>query len=228
MYYRRHKSTGAQIKTRAVLVLLCIVAIVLALDLQFGALIEEMAVVQARIIGSRAINEAVVEVLAQQDVDYSALVTLSSDGQGNVSSLESDIVRINKLKADITNEVTRKLGEYENRTVGIPLGTLLGIDMLTGRGPDIQLQLKMYGSVVTDITGQFEEAGINQTRHQIVCSVQTNVSVILPGFSASTPIDSSFAIAETVIVGEVPDSYTTVNGDMADAIGLVNDYANNQ
>ena len=54
----------------------------------------------------------------------------------------------------------------------------------------------------------FSAAGINQTRHQILLSVDVYTSILRPGFTASTKVSNEIAVAETVIVGSVPETYT--------------------
>ena len=54
----------------------------------------------------------------------------------------------------------------------------------------------------------FTAAGINQTKHQIRLVVDVSVSILLPGFTTGTRVRNSFTVAETVIVGTVPESYT--------------------
>ena len=38
--------------------------------------------------------------------------------------------------------------------------------------------------------------------------MDVSVSVLLPGFRTATKVSNSFIVAETVIVGTVPDTYT--------------------
>lgn len=192
-------------------------------DIQLRPLITRMSASQAKIVASKAVNEAVDDVLGRESLDYADLVTLVSSGD-DVSAMKTDIVKINRLKTEIAASVQEKLKEYESRTIKIPLGTLLGVDLLTGRGPKIQLRISLYGDVVTNISSQFEDAGINQTRHQLMCDVKTGIAVIIPGYNSYTEVTTNFSIAETVIVGGVPNSYTNVNGDKSDIVGKINDY----
>ena len=50
------------------------------------------------------------------------------------------------------------------------------------------------------------DAGINQTRHQILLDVTVAVEILLPGSTLNTEIGAQIPVAETVIVGTVPDT----------------------
>ena len=82
------------------------------------------------------------------------------------------------------------------------------------------MKIQLYGNVTSRLRSEFEGAGINQTRHMIICDVRVGVSAILPGCSSYTEVESSFTVSETVLPGRVPDSYTNVetNKDLYDDI----------
>ena len=69
------------------------------------------------------------------------------------------------------------------------------------------------------------DAGINQTKHQIVLHVEVVVSILMPGYTTSTTVESSLAVAETVIVGSVPETYTYFHSSSMED---VQDYVTNQ
>ena len=73
------------------------------------------------------------------------------------------------------------------------------------------MKIELYGSVNAELKSSFEDAGINQTRHRIICNVKVGVSAIIPGCSSYTEVENSFTVSETVLLGEVPDSFTQVN-----------------
>ena len=80
-------------------------------------------------------------------------------------------------------------------------------------GPKISSKISLCGSVITDITSEFDSSGINQTIHRIVVKINSDVSVMLPSFTTTVNVNTSICIAETVIVGIVPNtSAQIVNG----------------
>jgi hypothetical protein len=85
--------------------------------------------------------------------------------------------------------------------------------LLAGRGPLITVKMQSVGSSTARLVNRFTSAGINQTKHQILLNVDVYVSILLPGFTTATKVSNSFTVAETVIVGSVPDSYTYFDSD---------------
>ena len=73
--------------------------------------------------------------------------------------------------------------------------------------------MESVGSSEANFRNAFTSAGINQTKHQIILTVDVSVSILLPGFRTATKVSNSFIVAETVIVGTVPDTYTYFSTD---------------
>ena len=211
MRYQKHRVSGDVIKKRLRIAAVCTVAVIVAVCVKLRPIFKEMTAVQAEYISNKAINEAAEEVLARENISYDDLISLNLLEDGTVSSMTSNIQEMNKFKTKISDEVQKKMLEYQDREISIPIGTLTGIDILSGRGPRIKMKIQLYGNVTADLQSTFEGAGINQTRHQIICNVNVSVSAILPGCSSYTNVKSSFAVSETVLLGEVPESYTSVD-----------------
>ena len=115
----------------------------------------------------------------------------------------------NRLQSAITKDILDRLGQVSEMDLTIPLGTLTGSALLVGRGPSLSVRMQSLGSCSAHFENQFDQAGINQTTHRIILCVEVNMSqFLLPGFQTSTQVDASFSVAETVIVGDVPESYT--------------------
>jgi len=68
--------------------------------------------------------------------------------------------------------------------------------------------MQSVGSSTANLRNEFTSSGINQTRHQIIMDVDVRISVLLPGCVTSVPVSQSFSVAETVLVGAVPENYT--------------------
>ncbi len=86
----------------------------------------------------------------------------------------------------------------------------------------IRFTVVPLGSAQADFGSSFASVGINQTIHKISLNVRAEVSILLSGESIGAQIETQVDVAETVIVGRVPDSYTTVEdttgGKMTDDI----------
>lgn len=158
-----------------------------------------------------AVHYGVEQVLAREGVQYGELVTVRRDAEGHVLSAEANVAEINLLKSKVVNEVTKRLVNCEKQKISIPLGNLIGGSFFTGRGPFLPLTIHTGGSVIATLDDAFTDAGINQTCHSIYMKMTVMMTVLLPMERRSLELETQFLISETVIVGEVPDSYTNMD-----------------
>ena len=193
-------------------------------DLSFRPVVETINAYQCHETVSRIINQAILAELERGGVEYSELVNLSTNNDGEVISVESNIVNINRLKTEIAERIEREVERLANINIEIPIGTLLGIQLLHGRGFNVGMSVKPFGYTTTSIISEFTNAGINQTLHRIVIEISTSVDAVIPGISTRVPVTTAIVAAETVIVGRVPDAYTHVVTQTDDIAGLINDF----
>ena len=220
---RAGRRYGARL--RAAFFLLLLLGCCAAVDAHIRPVIQSMAAYQAKVYATRILNEAVEAQLAGESPSYRELVSLSTGDDGKINAVQTDVVRLNLLKAALTNAATDRLEELEQQTVLVPLGTLLGWQVLSGRGPLVEFRLLPAGYVRSSLSHRFDAAGINQTRHQIMLRLDASIIAVLPGYTTSTEVSTDFLLAETVIVGTSPDSFTQVlTGDDQSIDQLIADY----
>lgn len=186
----------------------CILTVTLVCASHLKTLLSDLAV--TRISGSvnRLVVLAVNDAINSGDIQYGNLITFEKDNDGKITALQSNIAEFNRLQAFITQDILRRLGESSETILSIPLGTLMGSALLAGRGPSFRIKMQTAGSCSARFENQFADAGINQTTHRILLYVDVSMSILLPGFRTYTKVSNSFSVAETVIVGAVPESYT--------------------
>lgn len=211
MRYQKHRGDPTVLKWRLKIGVILALLLLVAVNLRVRPLLKRMTAQQAAYVTNLAINEAAQEVLARDDIAYHQFMTIRTLDDGTVSSMSADIREMNKFKTALSKAIQAKLGEHCEREVSVPLGTLTGVDLLSGRGPRIRMKIELYGSVNANLKSSFEDAGINQTRHRMICDVDVGVSAIIPGCSSYTDVTGSFTVSETVLLGDVPDSYTSVD-----------------
>ncbi|MDF2632709.1 MAG: yunB [Caproiciproducens sp.] len=199
------------IRWKAVIMIVLCFAFIIVLDSQFRPIIKSITTNQARIKSVDTINSVITDELNKNAISYNDLVSVERDNSGKVLAITTQIVKMNELKASIITNVQKKLGESGHTDVGVPLGTLLGNDFLHGYGPNVPLRLTLSGNVNADFKSSFESAGINQTRHQIYLNIHTSVYSFIPGFDTTTEVETNVPIAETIIVGEVPQMVANIN-----------------
>lgn len=190
----------------------CIIMLLYAflfVDRQIRPTVEALSEVQARVIGTQSINDGVNETLAE-GIEYDDLIDIMKDEQGNITLMQANTVAINKLSSTITKNVQKKMEVVSKRRLEIPLGNIIGSQVLSSYGPKLTIKITPAGSILVDFYTEFDEAGINQTIHRIYIKVKTQVQIIAPLSSKPVDIISSVPVAETVIVGRVPQQYINV------------------
>lgn len=172
--------------------------------------IKRVAESRANSVATQFINTAVNEQLTKMDLEYQDMVELERDEQGNILAVRTRMAAVNRFQTEISLAVQAAIDTYGAQRLNIPLGTLTGAALLDSRGPDVPLSITMTGSMDTVITSSFEEAGINQTRHQLLLTVSADTCAAVPWYGISTRVEVEFILTETVLVGKVPESYTHV------------------
>ncbi|MCL2084873.1 MAG: sporulation protein YunB, partial [Oscillospiraceae bacterium] len=173
--------------------------------------VEQVAGAYIRNLASQAVNRAVTDIITDMGVSYDDLIRFEKDNLGRVTALRTDIVTANRVKAGIHTQALENIGALAASDIRIPLGTLLSGDLVVGRGPKIPIRLVPIGSVDVAFTNEFGAAGINQALHRIMINISTNISVMLPGSYTDQEVLVEVCVAETVIVGAVPDAYATLD-----------------
>jgi len=157
---------------------------------------------------NRCVTEAVNDAVNRGAFRYDSLIVFEKDNEGQITALETDMAEMNRLQAEVVADVLERVSGVSASELSIPVGTLTGTPLLAGRGPRIPIKMEFTGSSTARFDNDFTEAGINQTKHRILLYVDVSVSILLPGFSTYTKVSNSFTVAETVIVGSVPQNYT--------------------
>ena len=171
-------------------------------------ILTSLATVRVANTVTRIVNAAVNETVYEGNVDYDSLMALEKDNDGRIVAVKSNMAEFNRLQSAILANVLERMSEVDTRELSIPVGTLTGSPLLAGRGPAVKVRMQSVGTPSAHFENAFTDAGINQTRHRIMLVVDVSVGILLPGFSTGTRVSNSFAVAETVIVGVVPESYT--------------------
>jgi sporulation protein YunB len=193
---------------RLIIVGMILIIAVVVSDMYIRPIVQKAGTYQSQVIAVRIINQAIDDEVSQYN--YSDLVKLSHDEGGNIVSIESNMNSINRLKARVTQLINDEISTIEQSDLSIPLGSISGVNMLYGRGPSVPVRLTPRGYAAVNMISRFTSAGINQTLHQITLTVSVDISAIIPGYTTSVTVDTEFIVAQTVIVGYVPDSYTHI------------------
>lgn len=202
MYYRRKRP-----KSGLFIVPVIIAFVIITLSVVFfRKLTTQVAVSDAVDLINRAVNDAVRDVISGGDYDLSYFAEFSKDESGNITAISGNMAHINEISTTILNRV---MESAENGTleVGIPLGNLLGINLLSGKGPDINVDIVMLTSSRADYKSIIQSAGINQSEYKLVLEITIDIDVLVPWSIESATTVNEVIVADTVIVGKVPETY---------------------
>lgn len=201
-------------KARKILILLLtlalLIVLVIRIDGRLRVLINNYGQSKAAILSNSVINATVYNYLEENDIKYTNLIKINTDETERVTSVEFDTVELTKLKAGVISKIQNNINKQDSVLMNVPLGSLTGNQFLNNKGPSIDIELKLSSAVYSKISSKFTSAGINQTLHQITLTISTNVFLIMPWYRTSGNYQTEYILAETVIVGEVPDAYTNV------------------
>lgn len=216
MYYRRrrkpnyvHSEDKGRHKRRSKLgmlfplMLLCLAG---AISWFLGNLTTQMAVSDATDIVTKTVNDSINEVIGRGVYGFDYFVTLEKDAEGNVSAISSDMSHINTLSTEILNSVIESTDNGVIEIV-IPAGNLSGLNLLLNKGPDVKVDIIMLTSSRVDFRNEVVSCGINQAKYQLVLEVTIDIDILVPWGTESATTVTEVIVADTVVVGKVPNTY---------------------
>ncbi len=186
-----------------------------AVNCQLRPMLETVAANQAVNLMTKAIDRAVDDCLTQSGMGYNDFVTVVTDDSGKVTSLTGNTAAASRFRRQVTEAVIDAIQGLDEKDLGVPLGNLTGQLLLSGVGPSVRVKVYSVGSVTANYSNSFTAAGVNQTHHQINLSIDAAVNLFLPGEVFPVNLSSTVCVAETVIVGETPDTYLNLDQSAA-------------
>ncbi|MDD7515634.1 sporulation protein YunB [Ruminococcus flavefaciens] len=171
--------------------------------------VRPLARLQAKHFAEKTANEiiekSVSEYLKNNRFTYSDFAAVLYDEKKRIASVETIPYTINKVQSDLTLLINKELDKTGKRSANIAVGSLTNSYMLTGKGPKIRIRVSPIGVADVRLKSDFIEAGINQTRHRISAVITVKMSSSVPLYSFETSSDFEFILAESILIGNVPD-----------------------
>lgn len=171
--------------------------------------VRPLARLQAKHFAEKTANEiiekSVSEYLKTNRFTYSDFAAVLYDEKKRIASVETIPYTINKVQSDLTLLINKELDKTGKRSANIAVGSLTNSYMLTGKGPKIRIRVSPIGVADVRLKSDFIEAGINQTRHRISAVITVKMSSSVPLYSFETRSDFEFILAESILIGNVPD-----------------------
>lgn len=218
-FRKRHTFSVAK---RWFVVLLCLCFILACCFISVKPFVFTYAKSEAETIILNAANQAVLNILDENNISYSDISNVSRDAEGIITGIEIDVEKVNRLKSEISGELSKIVSANNKYDLYIPIGTLFGNEYTTGYGPKIKFKMQLTETAILDFESKFEAAGINNVLHQIIIKIDVKASVLMMGVTEGFSVSTTAIAAQTVIAGTVPDSFTNVieypNNDLADEV----------
>ena len=196
------------------ILLLALVFVVafLMLRSRYRDVIRELAQTQVENTTSDLANDAIAKQIADGIIQYDRIVYFEKDLDGRITALKTNMSEVNRLKTDILNIINDEILALDPSDIGIPLGSFFLPEFLSGKGPSIPVHILTIRNSDASFYSDFSQAGINQVLHQLNMLVSVDVSILVLGQTSSFTINSEVVVAETVIVGDVPDTFLQTGG----------------
>ena len=181
-----------------------------AFDIYIKPTLVRLISYQCQLTAERIISNAVFGHVGNELNSYKDIVSFTFDNSGRISALNTDQNKINSLKSLINESINNEIDSISDETVSISIGSLSGISYFYGMGKELQFHVEPKGKADTKLVSKFKSAGINQTIHSIVLEVSVALTPVIAGFGEEVKVDTNLIISQTVLIGEVPDSYSNI------------------
>lgn len=205
-----------RILRRVVFLAMVAACVVLAVFLlfrgQYRQLIRELACTRITNATSDLINDAIAAQIDNGSIAYDRIVYFEKDLNGKITALKTNIGEVNRLKTQTLAQINEEILDMDADSVGIPLGSLILPELFSGFGPQIPVQVLTIRNSDANFSSDFTQAGINQTRHTLHMEVLVDVAVLVLGQTESFTVSTDVVVAETIIIGDVPDTFLQTGG----------------
>ena len=214
-YQERYKKR----KRRKARILLLIFLSVFSLSLTYLFCVVNPVVIEATrhsifSLSTSAVSDAVYDVLEEENLSYNDLVEIEYSSDNAVSVISLKTIKLNMIARRFYQVAQVYLDRMGDTGVDVALGTFTGIPFMSGLGPKINLKLVSIGAMTSTFKNYFMSAGINQTNHSVFIELYASVSLILPAYSATIDSVTEVLVAESVIIGDVPQVYFGDNANL--------------
>lgn len=181
-------------------------ALLVLFRIKFHETIRSLAETQVKNSTSDLINDAIDKQIDVGNIQYDRIVYFEKDLNGKITALKTNMSEVNRLKTSILNIINDEILAMDTTDLGIPLGSLILPEMMSGRGPHIPVQILSISNSDASFESYFTEAGINQTLQKLTMNISVDVAILVLGKAENFTVSSQVVVAETIIVGQVPDT----------------------
>lgn len=202
-----------RIRLACILTGLALIASVLLIRFRYEPALEELAVRQVQNVTAAIVNEAISDALGQGSISYNGLIMTEKTPDGRIAALTADMREVNRLKLEILDAIGERMSDVSAEALGVPLGSVVLPLLFSGKGPMVPIRYSAIRYSDASLENEFSQAGINQTLHRIILKVEISVTVMLPTGTKDVKTETNMVVAQTVIVGDVPQTVISMTGE---------------
>lgn len=188
------------------LLLLVFTLLFIITDYRIRPQVVTLAKYKVQSMVTQAANQAIIEQMEQSPLSYGDLITVQRNQNDEITLLSYNALEVNRLKSQITSTVLSKVQMMDKAHIYIPIGSITNLDFLNNKGPRLHFVVTPAAFVETDIESEFDTTGINQVNHRIFIVLKIKASALIPNFSTDVDFKTRVCVAQTVIVGKVPEN----------------------
>lgn len=193
------------------IILLLLFTSLLYIDFKIKASLIQIAKAKVQVSGAKAVNQVVNEKIVS-NIEYKDIVYIHKDERGRIVLIQPNTIMLNQIMSTTVVAISESLERLQEDSIEIPMGQITGSNLLAGYGPAMKVRIIPSGEVYVEVLNKFEQAGINQTRHLIYFKVTNKLKIAVPFLNEVVEVSTTIPLAETIVVGEVPETYVDFKG----------------
>ena len=203
---KRRKDSYKKHLGAVILVIIGVASLFIYIDLCLRPVVITVAQYHIQSLINKAVNNAIITVMDETQFSYEDLVEINRNSNDEIVSVNYNSLHINKLRSELIKISIEETQKIPVSYVYIPIGNITSIDILQNKGPKLKFTITPSSYVEADVESVFQNTGINQINHQIFINVKVTANALIPNYSTSVYSENKVCVAETVIIGKVPDS----------------------
>ncbi len=214
-----------RLKTKIIAILLVVVVSVVVIEANFSEVVSNAIYYRSTLVMNEVVESAIKQVLASEDFGNDDIVRINYNSDNDVSAIEIQSDTLNTVRNDISSAIISKLEQIDSENVDIPLNAIIGSNFFFSEFPVLNFKISPTGYLETRVVSAFEDSGINQTIHKTYIDVKIEFYCIFPFYDIKNSCQVQYILTETIIVGDIPQSYTQVITEDSELISDLYDYA---
>lgn len=202
----------------AILLILLLVGIVFVFNNASDVLAKICSTeVNARV--NDIINESNDVVMALQ-IFYKDYFTVVYDKEEKISAIMINTGLINQMTLIWSTEIQNRLNELRLLQLSMPAGVMTGSSLLSQFGAEMNINAHVVSNCLVRYESKLIHSGINQTLHRLILYTEVESEVTVPVKAENVKVSQQVVLAETLLPGDVPDSYL-IGDDSCDYLDLL-------